>query len=94
MNITIDEIVHRLAVAESKVPGQINFWITSAGTAFATHWYRPDNSAFDDCNTIYNGGGTIIGALNAIDAYAASFVPPQTTEQLARTLGILPAAAE
>ena len=94
--MTIEEVQTRLRAAHARIghEGRFALTLTQTGTeeAYLTHWFRPDPYAFEDCKAV--GFGTIADCLAALERYVAGYRRQPTTEEVARTLGLAPPAAD
>jgi len=93
--MTIEEVQARLRAAHARIghEGRFALTFTHAGTeeAYLTHWFRPDPYAFEDCKAV--GSGTVAECLAALERYAAGYRRQPTSEEVGRTLGLVPPAA-
>lgn len=68
------EVLTRMKAAHAAMGGAGRFSLTySVGAdveCYATHWFRPDPHAFEDCRTIT--AGTLAECLAGIERYAAA----------------------
>jgi len=94
--MTIEEVQARLRAAHARIghEGRFALTLTLSGTdeAYLTHWFRPDPYAFEDCKAV--GSGTIEDCLAALERYVAGYRRQPTTEEVARTLGLVPPAVD
>ena len=94
--MTIEEVQTRLRAAHARIGHEGRFALTLTLTgneeAYLTHWFRPDPYAFEDCKAV--GSGTITECLAALERYVAGYRRQPTSEEVGRTLGLVPPAVD
>ncbi len=93
--MTIEEVRARLRAAHARIGHEGRFALTLSlnghEECYITHWFRPEPQAFEDCKAV--GAGTLADCLAALDRYVAAYRRRPTSDEIGRTLGLVPEGA-